>query len=463
MQAWDEFLLQLEQEYGSETISRWLRTLQVVRFDACNIYLEAQDSFQVLWFDEHIRPKLGQFVNNNQKPVKVHLSLPDPAATAPKKRKTKPAPLSNEQSFHIHFDELDHTCNFEDFITIDENKVAYAVLDELTNRLVESKVQAMTSFIPQEKAVVPGAFFNPVYLYGPSGSGKTHLLMAVAQRLRRVGYKVIYARSELFTEHVVKAIRVQEMSHFRKTYRSQDVLIIDDVQVFGRKNATQEEFFHTFNTLHTAGMQIILSANVAPRELQFIEPRLISRFEWGIVLPLSAPHKKEIIKILEQKALAYKYPVSSRTLEFLAESFATNPKSAVKALEALIFRSHLTKSGQKTQLPLNAVKGLLSDLIENEKAKALSTTRILETVAEHYSLSVDDLVGKSQTRDHVIPRQLAMYLCRELLKAPYMKIGDLFQRDHSTVMSAIRQVEKQLTTPGNDLALAHSTIQRKLD
>jgi chromosomal replication initiator protein len=286
--------------------------------------------------------------------------------------------------------------------------------------------------------------------------------MAVTQKLRRVGYKAVYARSDLFTEHVVKAIRLGDMSHFRKTYRTADVLLIDDVQVFGRKTATQEEFFHTFNTLHTDGKLIILSANAAPSSLEYMEPRLISRFEWGIVLPLSASQKKDIAKILEQKAANYHYPISARTIEFLAESFPTNPKSAVKALEALMLRSHLNKSGQKVHLALSTVKNLLKDLIEDERAKAISSDRIIESVASHYSLPIEDLIGKSQARECVLPRQLAMYLCRELFKEPYMKIGDLFKRDHSTVMSACRQVEKHLSTPGSEVAAACSSIQKTL-
>ena len=460
MQAWDDFLAQVELEYGKETISRWLRTLKVLRFDACNLYLEAQDSFQVLWFDEHIRAKLSTLVNQNQKPIKVHLSLPELVPTAPRKRQAK-GPSQQEVPFQISFDELDPSCSLDDFIVNEDNKVAFKVLEEQCARLVDTKVQVMSSFSSKKPQVFP-EFLNPIFLYGPSGSGKTHLLMAVAQKLRRVGYKAVYARSELFTEHVVKAIRIGEMSHFRNTYRTSDVLLIDDVQVFGRKNATQEEFFHTFNALHTEGKLIILSANVAPGALEHIEPRLISRFEWGIVLPLLTAQKKDIAKILERKAASYQYPISSRALEFLAETFSTNPKSSVKALEALMLRSTLNKTGTKTHLPLNNVKSMLVDLIEEEKAKAISADRIIERVAEHYSIPLDELLGKSQARECVSCRQLAMYLCREHLKMPYMRIGDLFQRDHSTVISAIRQAEKQLSKPGSDLLSAYSTIQRSL-
>ena len=459
MQAWDAFLERLEAEYGAETTSRWLKTLKLLRYDACNIYLEAQDSFQTMWFDEHIRPKLSELLNNNQKPIKVHVTLPEKAVSAPKKR-TKPT-IQEETSYQLYFDELDPTATLENFLVTEDNKVCVKVVEEITGRLVEQKVQAMSSFSGQ-KPEIKSDFLNPIYIYGPTGSGKSHLLMAIGQKLRRVGYKAVYARSELFTEHVVKAIRSGEMSHFRNTYRNADVLLIDDVQVFGKKSATQEEFFHTFNALHTAGMQIILSANGAPQSLEFIEPRLISRFEWGITLPLQPPQKKDIAKILEQKAEFYHYPISIRTIEFLAESFATNAKSGVKALDALMLRSHLNKSGQKSHMPLHLVKELLSDLIEKEQKRAITPERIIQSVAEHYCLPIEDLVGKSQSRECVVPRQLAMYLCRDMLKSPYMTIGDLFQRDHSTVMSAIKQAQKQLFTPGSDLATTLTTIKKAI-
>ena len=459
MQAWENFLVKQEHEFGPETISRWLRTLKVANFDACNLYLEAKDSFQVLWFDEHIRPKLAQFVNANQKPIKVHIEVPGTSRT---KRQKQAKKTEEEPAFHLFFEELDSTFSFETLLVTDENKVAFGLLDELCARYVNHKLQLMSAFAPQT-AAVQRDFLNPVYLYGPSGSAKTHLLQAVTQRLRRVGYKTLYAKAEQFTEHVVKAIRVGEMSHFRKTYRSCDILVIDDVQVFGRKSATQEEFFHTFNTLHTEGKLIVLSANVAPQALSYIEPRLISRFEWGISLALTAPSRKEIATILEQKAAAHHFGMSERTIDYIAESFATNPKSATHALEALMLRSHLhNKNGHKGPLPLALVKSILSDLVATEKEKALSLERIIASVAEHYAIPLEDLLGKSQSRECVVPRQLAMYLCRELLKVPYMKIGDLFQRDHSTVMSAIRQVAKQMATPANELASIASAISQRL-
>ncbi|MBS0656349.1 MAG: chromosomal replication initiator protein DnaA [Verrucomicrobia bacterium] len=443
---WEKFLETQEREFGKETIDRWLRSLQLQRFDAGNLYLEAKDSFQVLWFEEHIRHKLSQFRNRNQRPIKVHLSL------AGGKQAKKPASSKKEQAKqpdHIYFEELDPSCTFEDFILFEENEIGYRVLDELCTKILAKQTSE----------------FNPLYFYGPPGSGKTHLLQATAERLRRAGYNAIYVRAELFTDHVVRSIRIGEMSHFRKLYRNADILLVDDVQCFARKNATQEEFFHTFNTLHIAGKQIILAANVTPQSLAFIEPRLISRFEWGISLPLAAPEKKNLIKLIEKKAAFLNFPIASRISEFLAETFFTNPKSAVRALEALILRSHLHQNGKqqpKQPLQISVIKNLLSDLIDNEKTNSLSPERIVAAVAEYYTILPEDLCGKSQAREFVTARQVAMYLCRSLLKIPYMKIGEFFTRDHSTVMAAIKQVQKQVDLIQNDVAAACNAIQLKL-
>ena len=461
MREWDEFLKKEEIEFGKDTVDRWLRSLKIVRFDACNLFLEAQDSFQSSWFDEHIRPKLSQFVNCNKKPIKIHLEvMGEKAPVKPRvpAKKTK----DPTTSYQLTFDTLDPSFSFDTFIVQDENLVAFKVLEETCTKLVDSKLQAMSSFNPDSDATCKD-LINPVVLYGPAGSGKTHLLQAFCQKLTRVGYKAIYARSETFTDHVVKAIRGGNMSHFREFYRAVDVLIIDDIQHLGKKNATQEEFFHTFNTLHTLGKMIVLSSNSCPEVLQNIEPRLISRFVWGIVLPLTSLGKKDLVKMIEKKSQVFNYPLAPRAAEFLAETFSSNPKSTVRALEALMLRSHLAKKSKvKAILPVNMVKELLQDLIEKEKTEEVSPERILNRVSEYYGITSQDLLGKSRKQECVVPRQLAMYLCREVLKFPYMKIGDLFSRDHSTVMSSIRQVENEMSQKENDLIQAYNSIKLQL-
>jgi chromosomal replication initiator protein len=455
MQAWENFLAKLEEELGSEVVDKWLKPLKIVRFDAGNLYLEAGDKFQALWFEEHVREKAQKLlVNNNQRKIKVHLSVAaEPQAVQPPKTKPKKwASLEKtlgSQVFSIHFDNLDPHCTFKNFIYGSSNEVAYKLLLETCGESVQD----------------PSVVFNPIFLYGSKGTGKTHLLMAAAHALKKKGLKVIYTRAETFTDHVVNAIRAGEMSTFRQSYRSIDVLIIDDVHVFSRKGATQEELFHTFNTLHMAGKQIILSAGCSPQELQLIEPRLVSRFEWGIVLQLEPLSEEELAKMIQKKAEAMKYPLNPKVTHFLIESFKSGSKALARALEALILRTHMNSPSQtlsSTTLTVSVAKHYLSDLIGEEEKAAVTPEKIIQAVAESFGVRADDFLNKSQNRESVLPRQLAMYLCRSNLHLPFMKIGDLFTRDHSTVMSSVRQVQKNIDDGDQNIIGHVASITKKL-
>lgn len=453
MQAWESFVEAQEAEIGQDTVQKWLKTLKVMRFDACNLYLEAKDAFQAMWFEEHIRKKAQKrLFNPNQKRIKIHLSV----ANAPPKTKTRTAKAQKQigaahPTFTLNFDGLDPASSLDNFVTASDNLLAYKVFYQLV------QVKAHGN---QLEPIMP----NPIYLYGPAGSGKTHLLMATANALREQGSHVIYSRAQTFTDHVVSAIRAGEMSTFRQAYRNSDVLIIDDVHVFSRKGATQEEFFHTFNSLHVAGKQILLSANCAPGELQLIEPRLVSRFEWGIVLSLDIPSRSERQTILEMKIKALDYPLHSKVIEFLLDSFAST-RSLVKALEALILRLHLSDQSSKSltgHVTVPMAKQLLSDLLLEESHAALTPQRILQSVVEFFGIRVEDILGKAQTRDCVLPRQISMYLCRSQLRLPYMQIGDLFGRDHSTVMSSVKSIQKGIDDDDGEVANACRSIMRKI-
>lgn len=450
MQVWEQFLQQQEAELGTETVQKWLRNLKIQRFDACNLYLEAKDSFQALWFEEHIREKVQtRLINGNNKRVKIHLSI---ANTTPAIKKEKKAFKGNHEKkltqFQLNFDELDPLCLFEHFIASEDNLLTYKLLHELTDL--------------SNKTATPLATFNPIYLYGLSGSGKTHLMMSLAQSFRAKGFKSIYVRAELFTDHVVTAIRAGEMSTFRQAYRNADILLVDDVHVFSRKGATQEEFFHTFNTLHMHGKQIILSANCAPQELQLIEPRLVSRFEWGVVLPLKTLPHDQLKNILLAKAQALNFSLPAKIIDFLVETFTSSPKALIKSLEALVLRLHLDSQHSAQHLSILATKTLLSDLLIEEQKSALTPAKIIQAIAEHYGIRAEDILGKSQTRECALPRQISMYLCREKLKMPYMKIGDLFARDHSTVMTSVKFIQKSLDEDHRDISGALHAIMKKL-
>lgn len=439
MQAWEDFLKKQEIELGVDTVQKWLRSLIIQRYDACNLYLEAKDSFQALWFEEHMRAKALRLVNGNNKQIKIHLSVSN---SPPAAKKIKSKNSNTDPGFQLVFDELDPNFLLSNFIQSEENQISYKLIEEIIR---SDSIQ-----------------FNPFYLYGSGGSGKTHLLMGIAHALRKRNVNAIYVRAETFTDHVVAAIRAGEMIHFRNIYRKTSVLIIDDVHIFSRKIATQEELFHTFNTLHLAGKQIILSANCAPQELQFIEPRLISRFEWGIVLPLKILDQSQMHKMLELKAKTLNFPLPKTTQDFLVETFTSNPKALTKALEALVLRLHLDDSFSINKLSIKTVQTLLSDLLIEEQQSILTPTRIIQAVAEHYGIRLEDVIGKSQTRECVLPRQIAMLLCREKLKMPFVKIGELFSRDHSTVISGVRQIQKILDQDDREMTNAWHSIQKRI-
>jgi chromosomal replication initiator protein len=447
MLAWQKFLETQETELGVDTVNQWLRSLKILRFDACNLFLEAKDTFQALWFEEHIRQKTQtKLLNNNNKRIKVHLSI----ANAPPKTRTKfktATTSATNPKFILSFDEINPFCTFDYFISGVENDLPYKLFLGLGG--------GAEGIPPTELGV-----FNPIYLHGSTGTGKTHLLMAIANVLREKGKKVIYVRADTFTEHVVRAIRAGEMSIFRQAYRNIDVLLIDDVHVFSKKGATQEEFFHTFNTLHLTGKQIILSANCAPSELQFIEPRLVSRFEWGIVLPLNVLDREGMIKVLYKKMEALHFPLHGKVADYLVETFSRNPKNLSKAFEALVLRSHLRQSSQSLSLPI--VKQMLEDLIREELQAVITPEKIIQKTVECFGIRSEDILGKSQSREAVLPRQIAMYFCRHHLKMPFMKIGDLFSKDHSTVMSSVRVIQKGIDKNDVQVAEPYQTILKKI-
>lgn len=448
MHAWQAFLEAQERELGKVTVDKWLKPLKLVHFDACNIYLEAQDSFQVLWFDEHIRPKLDVLLNNNNTPIEVHLKTVAAAGQGGRKGNGKDRD-SSPPKFSLSFDSLDPTATFENFVPSPQHELIYKLLTRLSENQESEDLGE----------------FNPVYLHGGSGVGKTHLLMAAAEAMRRRGLLVNYTRAETFTQHLVSAIRASQMHTFREAYRKIDALIIDDLDVIGGKAATQEEFFHTFNTLHVAGKQIILAAQASPQELSDMEPRLVSRFEWGIVLPVDPPDRETMVEIAHKKAIALDCPLNKPMLSFLVDSFS-NTNSITRAIEALLLRTHLQlnqgKRHSPTTLSVETAKHLLSDLLKEEQEQKLDANKIVASVAKHYGIRIEDVLSKSQSKECVLPRKLAMYLCRLRLKMPFTQIGKFFTRDHSTVMSSVKAIEKSINISGNELASAAASINKLL-
>ncbi|MBX9923744.1 MAG: chromosomal replication initiator protein DnaA [Rhabdochlamydiaceae bacterium] len=439
MQAWESFLSTLQKQLGDEAVTKWLRPLKIVHFDACNLYLEAQNSFQIEWFEEHIRSKAkGQFRNNNAHPIKIHLTS---AEMEPREKKEKKAlPPSSPPPFLLNKNTLQPEMTTENFIINPSNQILASLLASAKQKEWKSE-------------------FNPLFLYGAPCCGKTHLLQAFAHNFQSQNLQVLYIKAETFTENVVHAIRTGNMQDFRRAHRHADVLIVDDVEHLAKKSATQEEFFHTFNTLHSQGKQILLSADTSPSLLQDIEPRLISRFEWGLVLPIHKLEKEDLMRMLKIRCKTLSFPLSEAVLQFLIETFSSNIKSLQTSLEALILR---TANLRSSALSVSKVKELLLDLMDHEKKIALNPKQIVLCVANFFSLSSEEILGKSQTQECAVPRQIAMFLCRNELKMPFTKIGEHFKRDHSTVMTSVRSVEEKIQKQDKELGSALVLIKQKM-
>jgi chromosomal replication initiator protein len=288
-------------------------------------------------------------------------------------------------------------------------------------------------------AEAPAKAYNPLFVYGDSGLGKTHLLHAIghyAQSLYQ-GVKVRYVSSEEFTNDFINMIRDGKQDGFRRRYRDVDVLLVDDIQFLENKEGTQEEFFHTFNTLHNASKQIVISSDRAPKRLVTLEDRLRSRFEWGLLTDVQPPELETRIAILRKKAVQDRLNAPPDALEYIASRISTN----IRELEGALIRVTAFASLNRQSVDLQLAEFVLKDLIPEAQGPEITASTIMGQTASYFGLSIDDLCGTSRSRVLVTARQIAMYLCRELTDLSLPKIGQQFGgRDHTTVMHADKKI-----------------------
>ncbi|WP_217244831.1 chromosomal replication initiator protein DnaA, partial [Streptomyces sp. AC602_WCS936] len=290
-------------------------------------------------------------------------------------------------------------------------------------------------------AEAPAKAYNPLFIYGESGLGKTHLLHAIGHYARSLypGTRVRYVSSEEFTNEFINSIRDGKGDSFRKRYREMDILLVDDIQFLADKESTQEEFFHTFNTLHNANKQIVLSSDRPPKQLVTLEDRLRNRFEWGLITDVQPPELETRIAILRKKAVQEQLNAPPEVLEFIASRISRN----IRELEGALIRVTAFASLNRQPVDLGLTEIVLKDLIPGgeDSTPEITSTAIMSETADYFGLTVEDLCGSSRGRQLVTARQIAMYLCRELTDLSLPKIGALFGgRDHTTVMHADRKI-----------------------
>ena len=292
-------------------------------------------------------------------------------------------------------------------------------------------------------AEAPGKAYNPLLVYGDSGLGKTHLLHAIGHYVRSLytGSKVRYVSSEEFTNEFINAIRDDRQDRFKRRYRDVDVLLIDDIQFLEGKTQTQEEFFHTFNTLHNANKQIVLTSDRPPKRLEALEDRLRNRFEWGLITDVQPPDLETRIAILRKKAAMDRLTAPPDVLEFIASKIQTN----IRELEGALIRVTAFANLNRQEVDMTLAEIVLKDLIPEGGEPEITAGLIIAQTAAYFGLSIEELTGPSRGRHLVMARQIAMYLCRELTDLSLPKIGAQFgNRDHTTVMYADRKINQLL-------------------
>jgi len=289
----------------------------------------------------------------------------------------------------------------------------------------------------------PGKVYNPLFFYGGVGLGKTHLMHAIGQHILATRkMKVSYVTSEKFANEFIDAIQTNTLVKFRKRYRQVDVLLIDDIQFFANKGRSQEEFFHTFNTLFDGRKQLVLTSDRPPSEIGNIEPRLVSRFEWGLTAELQVPELETRAAILKKKATALGIKLAPEVLLFIAENIRTN----IRRLEGALMRVAMLTSLGGPSPSMERIEILLKDLLAEEARRSVNVEQIQKAVAEHFDVRFADMTSKRRPKNIAFPRQIAMYLARELTKMSLVEIGESFGgRDHGTVLHAYRLVRERMT------------------
>jgi chromosomal replication initiator protein len=350
-----------------------------------------------------VEPEAEQAATAAEEPVE-----PVPAAPPPPSRPSRVEPAR-----------LNPKYQFETFVIGSSNRFAHAAAVAV--------------------AEAPAKAYNPLFIYGESGLGKTHLLHAIGHYTQHLyaGHRVRYVSSEEFTNDFINSIRDGRADGFRKRYREIDVLLVDDIQFLENKEQTQEEFFHTFNTLHNANKQIVISSDRPPKQLVTLEDRLRNRFEWGLITDVQPPELETRIAILRKKAAQERLDAPPEVLEFIAGKIASN----IRELEGALIRVTAFASLNRQNVDLALAEVVLKDLIADASGPEITSATIMGQTAAYFGVTIEDLCGSSRSRVLVTARQIAMYLCRELTDLSLPKIGQQFGgRDHTTVMHADRKI-----------------------
>lgn len=307
----------------------------------------------------------------------------------------------------------------------------------------------------------PGIYGNPLFIYGGAGLGKTHLLHSIAHYAlsKSPDYRIIYVTSEEFTNELVHSIQHKQIERFKNKYRNIDMLLIDDIQFIVNKESTQEEFFHTFTSLYESKKQIVISSDKPPKDMEILDERFRSRFEWGLIVDITLPDYETRMAILHKKEDMDGYNVSEDVIKYIANNIKSNIRELEGAFNKVVAYAKL----EKKEVTLELAEQALKDIVAPNENKQITADYIISMVAEHFNVSTADLCGNKRSSKIVMPRQVAMYLCREILAIPLKNVGQyLGNRDHTTVMHGVEKIEKELQT-NEQLQNTIDTLKKKIN
>ena len=424
-ELWKNVLAQVEQKISKPSFETWLKATKLLSYKGSTVTIAAPNSFARDWLENHYvhliagilseltgEDLLIKFVVQKDQDDDS-LDLPVPVIQA----------KNDDEHAEITPGMLNPKYTFDTFVIGSGNRFAHAASLAV--------------------AEAPAKAYNPFFIYGGVGLGKTHLMHAIGHYVleHNPNAKVVYLSSEKFTNEFINSIRDNKAVDFRNKYRNVDVLLIDDIQFLAGKESTQEEFFHTFNTLHTESKQIVISSDRPPKEIPTLEDRLRSRFEWGLITDITPPDLETRIAILRKKAKADGLNIPNEVMHYIANQIDTNIRELEGALIRVVAYSSLVNQDISTDLAAAALK----DIIPNSKPRMITILDIQTAVGEHFNIRLEDFTAKRRTKSIAFPRQVAMYLSRELTDFSLPKIGDEFGgRDHTTVIHAHEKIVKLL-------------------
>lgn len=434
--VWSQVLTMLRERLSGPTFQTWFDGTRILKQDQHEslLYIYTPSHFVKNWIEKHYTTTIQNMIialTEQEFSIRFVTNLDEGESTSPQFDTDNQAQATQSSEFEQDSDQSSHDIDssliprytFESFVIGVSNRFAHAACLAVAER--------------------PAQAYNPLFIYGGVGLGKTHLMHAIGHyvKSRNPLAKVSYLSSERFTNEFITAIRDNRTESFRNRYRSIDVLLIDDIQFLANKEQTQEEFFHTFNSLHEAGKQIIISSDRPPREIPTLEDRLRSRFEWGLITDIQPPDLETRIAILQRKAKSDGLEIQEAVLAYIANQVDSNIRELEGALIRVIAYSSLVNEDVSTELAAIALK----DIIQPNRPRVVTVTQVQKVISDHYGLRTEDLRGKKRTRDIAFPRQIAMYLTRELTDMSLPKIGEAFGgRDHTTVMHACDRIHEEI-------------------